>query len=338
MNPGTASLREQLHLPDRAGRDLALLRTRVYRFSDDLRWYVLAESLEEQFLAGKQPKPSTMDTVRACLGRIREDGSIPAFPDSAAAAEGIDIQADLGERASHAWPWFTTGVRPATIVVIIGAPRSGTSHLFNLLAAAGRFSYFTTASCWAWPVRNLSQPARRAFTTLAESTVLTVDNKKTRIIPGLVMPGEAEDIWHRAMPVYRHIRGHRYDIGHGPQAGNPGVLEAAASAHLAYFHRDTLLVKSPFSSFRIPQLERCWGNKLRYVHIVRDQDETADSIRRNHFEFESNGRLLAAEDAWALFTGAVEANAPADRTVTIRQADLLHDPRSVLDALARQIP
>jgi hypothetical protein len=91
-------------------------------------------------------------------------------------------------------------MRPARIVVIVGAPRSGTSHLFNLLAATGSFAYFTTASCWAWPVRNLHQPGRRMFTTFSESTVLTVDNKKTRIIPGLVMPGEAEDIWHRAMP------------------------------------------------------------------------------------------------------------------------------------------
>jgi hypothetical protein len=98
------------------------------------------------------------------------------------------------------------------MVVIVGAPRSGASHLFNLLAATGSYSYFTTASCWAWPVRNLRQPERRVFTTLGETTVLTVDNKKTRIIPGLVMPGEAEDIWHRAMPVYRHIRDHRYDI------------------------------------------------------------------------------------------------------------------------------
>ena len=338
MKLDTASLRELLHVPDRAGRDLALLRTRVYRFSNDLRWYILAESLEEQLLAGRQPKPSTMGTVRACLGKIREDGSMPAFPDSAAASEDVDIQARLGERTPHSWPCFIGGKRPAKIVVIVGAPRSGTSHLFNLLAATGHFGYFTTASCWAWPVRNLRQPGRRVFTTLGESTILTVDNKKTRIIPGLVMPGEAEDIWHRAMPVYGHIRGHRYDISPQPEIGNPGILEAAASAHLAYFDRDALLVKSPFSSFRIPQLERCWGAKVRYVHIVRDQHETADSMRRNHFEFEANGRLLDAEDAWALFVGGVEADAPADRIVTIRHADLLRDSPGVLGALTHQLP
>jgi hypothetical protein len=337
MNLITAALREQLHAPDQAGRDLALLRTRVYRFSNDLRWYVLAESLEEQFLARKQPRPSTMSAVRACLRSVREDGSVPAFPYSAAATEGIDIQARLDERAAHSWPCFTRGAAPAKIVVIVGAPRSGTSHLFNLLAATGHFAYFTTASCWAWPVRNLRQPGRRVFTILSENTVLTVDNKKTRIIPGLVMPGEAEDIWHRAMPVYRHLRGHRYNISRQPEAGNPSLLEAAASAHIAYFNRDVLLVKSPFNSFRIPQLERCWGTKARYVHIIREQHETADSMRRNRFEFEANGHSLDAEDAWAHFVDAVEANAPRDRAVTIRHANLLRDPHDVLGTLVHQL-
>jgi hypothetical protein len=213
MTP-VAGLREQLHVPDRTGRDLALFRARAYRFSNDLRWCILAEALEELYLAGKQPSPSTMDTVRACLTSIREYGSLPAFPDATAVAESVDVEAGLNQRAPHSWQRFISGALPARIVVIVGAPRSGTSHLFNLLAATGSFAYFTTASCWAWPVRNLHQPRRRLFTTLTESTVLTVDNKKTRIIPGLVMPGEAEDIWHRAMPVYRHLRGHRYDIGH----------------------------------------------------------------------------------------------------------------------------
>jgi hypothetical protein len=249
----------------------------------------------------------------------------------------VDIQAGLDQRASHAWQRFTSSVRPARIVVIVGAPRSGTSHLFNLLAATGRFAYFTTASCWAWPVRNLRHPGRHVFTALGESTVLAVDNKKTRIIPGLVMPGEAEDIWHRAMPVYRHVRGHSYDITHHADAGNPGILDAAASAHLAHFGGDALLVKSPFSSFRIPQLEQHWGTKVRYVHIIRDQRETADSMQRNHFEFASGGRPLDAEDAQALFVTNVQASAPADRTVTIRHADMLRDPNCTLDALARQL-
>ena len=250
MNLASTDLRQQLKAPDRTGRDLALLRTRLYRFSSDLRWYVIAESLEENYLAGGHPKPATMTAVRSCLDKIRHDGSPMAFRDNLAEAEDIDIGAGLEERAPYMWQRVATAAPPRKVVVIVGAPRSGTSHLFNLLAATGRFAYFTTASCWAWPVRNLYQPGGRLFTVLTD-TVLTVDNKRTRIIPGLVMPGEAEDIWHRAMPVYRHLRGHCYDISPQQESGDPRILHAAAHAHLAHFNRDVLLVKSPFSSFRI---------------------------------------------------------------------------------------
>lgn len=337
MSQASTELRAQLTAPAQTGRDLALLRTRAYRFSSDLRWYALAEGLEEQYLAGRQPEPPVMDAVRASLSSIRESGSLPAFPAGTAAAQGADITAALAQRAPHSWERFTGGRQPIAIVVIVGAPRSGTSHLHNLLAATGRFAYFTTASCWAWPVRNLRHPGRHAFTSLSEPAVLAVDNKKTRIIPGLVMPGEAEDTWHRAMPVYRHIRGHCYDIGPQPEAGSPAILDAAASAHLAHFSRDLLLVKSPFNSFRIPQLEQHWGARTTYIHILRDQHEAADSMRRNHFEFTAHGRPLEAEEAWTLFTSAVEATAPDDKTITIGHADLLRNPSGVLQALTRQL-
>lgn len=337
MTPPAADLPAQLLAPDRTGRDLALLRTRAYRFTDDQRWYVLAESLEEHYLAGRQPNPSTMAAVRTCLAQIRHDGSLPPFPDPVPEQEDIDIRAGLHDRTPDLWSRYTDNAGPARIVVIVGAPRSGTSHLFNLLAATGRYAYFTTASCWAWPVRNLRQPGRRAFTALGHSAVLTVDNKNTRIIPGLVMPGEAEDIWHRAIPVYCHIRGHRYDISHPPQAANLGILDAAVSAHLAWFGRDTLLVKSPFCSFRIPHLEQHWNSRTIYIHIIRDQQQTASSIKRNHFEFAANDSPLDPAQAWTLFTSTVTATAPADRTITIRHADLLRDPDGVLSALTRQL-
>lgn len=332
MNLASTDLRQQLKTPDRTGRDLALLRTRLYRFSSDQRWYVLAESLEENYLAGRHPKAATMTAVRSCLDKIRHDGSPMAFRDNLAEAEDIDIGAGLEERAPYMWQRVATAAPPRKVVVIVGAPRSGTSHLFNLLAATGTFAYFTTASCWTWPVRNLQQPGREHFTALTD-TVLAVDNKRTRVIPALIMPGEAEDIWHRAMPVYRHIRGHRYDISPPPEPGNPRILHAAAHAHLAHFNGVVLLVKSPFNSFRIPLIEQHWGATARYIHIVRGQHETADSMRRNHFEFSAGGRSLDCESAWSLFVNAVRDNAPADRTFLVRHDELLRDAQRVIDPL-----
>jgi hypothetical protein len=60
-------------------------------------------------------------------------------------------------------------------------------------------------------------------------------------------------------------------------------------------------------------------------------------MRRNHFEFTAGGCPLSADDAWALFAGTVEASAPADRTITIRHADMLRDPNGVLGALACRV-
>jgi hypothetical protein len=315
----------QLHTPDKDSSDVALLRTRWYRFSDDPRHYVLAETLEEQLAAGRRLQPATLAYVRASLSAIRTHGRPQPFRHQIAQAEGIDVAAELAARSPYVWRRVpTSGDDPQAVVVIVGAPRSGTSHLFNLLARTGSFGYFTTASCWAWPVRNLHHPARHLFTALG-GAVLAVDNKRTRIIPGLVMPGEAEDIWARAIPTYRHIAAHAYEIT-PPQAAAVDILQAAARAHTGYFAASRLLTKSPFSSFRISQIEELWGTAAHYIHIVRDQQDVADSMRRNHFEFVHRGRLLTGQQAWQMFTSAVHQHAPATRLVTVTYRELLSDP------------
>jgi hypothetical protein len=332
VNSAAARILDQLRTPDRIGRDLALLRTRLYRFSDDLRWYVFAETLEEHLLAGHQPQPATIGAVRACLEQIRRSGRPLAFQAALATAENIDITNALAERAAYRWQQVSPATPPSTAVIIVGAPRSGTSHLFNLLAATGKFAYLTTASCWAWPVRNLHQPGRQPFTDVGDA-VLEVDNKRTRIIPGLVMPGEAEDIWHRAMPVYQHIRGHRYEISPEATAGDVRILQAAVRAHLGRSRHTVLLAKSPFSSFRVPQIERLWGNAARYIHIIRDQCEAADSMRRNHFEFTANGHLLTAEQAWSRFVSAIHDRVPVGRTTTITHDQLMNNPGHTVELI-----
>jgi Sulfotransferase family len=336
MTMAVANILAQLQSPDRVGRDLSLLRSRVYRFSNDLRWNALAESLEEHFLAGRQPQPATLTAVRASLDQIRRDGSTPVFQDYLAEAEDIEVNAALARRVPHMWQQVPSAAPPARVVIIVGAPRSGTSHLFNLLAATGRFAYLTTVSCWAWPTWNLRQPGRRLFADVG-AEVLKVDNKRTRIIPGLIMPGEAEDIWHRAVPVYRHLHGHRYEIGSEVGIGDLGILRAATHAHLAHFQCALLLAKSPFNVFRIPQIEKLWGDAVRYIHIVRDQHEVADSMRRNRFEFVVGGRLLAAEEAWTRFVGSVQQHAPADRTTTISHEQLMTNPEQAVDSVMHAI-
>lgn len=281
---------DQLHAPDPVGRDLALYRIRAYRFGDDLRHAVLAEVLEERQIKGKEPAASSISYVRACLHSVRTTGHILPFDHAIPDAEKIDLPNELAARDAHT----TTSVNviePKMVVAIVGAPRSGTSHLFNLLARHTGFAYFTTVSCWAWPTYNLTRPGRRLFTDLTASeadTVLAVDNKNTRLIPGLVMPYEAEDVFARAIPTYRHINRHYYKL-HQAVPGDTQVLSRSVSAHLSHFEAGSLLTKSPFNSLRIPHLQALWGTRVQFIHVIRDQADTADSMRRNHFTFTYDG-------------------------------------------------
>lgn len=320
------TLLAQLQRPDPVGRDLALYRTRVYRFSDDHRHYALAEVLEERHIAGTVLRPETLTYVRDSLSLIRATGQVPDFDLDVAAGEDIDTAAELRGRNAYMHPG-DTGTRPCKVVAIVGAPRSGTSHLFNLLARQGAFAYFTTVSCWAWPIRNLTRPGRRLFTQLSPA-VLTVDNKKTRLLPALVMPYEAEDVFARALPTYRHVAGHRYDL-QPTRAGDLEILHRSAAAHLHHFGARVLLIKSPFNSLRIPHLEKLYATAITYIHIVRDQHATADSLQRNRFQFSLHGELLSPHDAWTTFVTAVDEHAPANRTLTVLHRDLLKRPIAV---------
>src|SRR5260370_24466617 len=98
MPDQAAAILAQLRAPDPAGRDVALLRTRLYRFSGDTRDYVFAEAIEERLLAGSRLRPATLAHVRQCLAAVRAHGQPLPFPGDIAAAEGIDAVAQLAAR------------------------------------------------------------------------------------------------------------------------------------------------------------------------------------------------------------------------------------------------
>jgi hypothetical protein len=234
-----ARLVKQLHTPDASGRDLELFRTRSYRFSDDPHLYVLAESLQDRFLRGMKVSEPATAFVGQSLDQLRRDGTLPCPDIHLIANEGIDLDRELLEREPFAYTRYEEAPGPDYVVAVVGAPRSGTSHLVNLLAGSNQFAYFTTASCWAWPIRNLRDSRRVLFSRSGAEVkrkVLAVDNKRTRIMPGLVMPGEAEDVYARAIPVYRHLSGHSYAITQA-SVGDLNVLRTNCAAHLHHFQR-----------------------------------------------------------------------------------------------------
>lgn len=327
-SPRSTTMATQLEDPDHIGRDLTLFRTRAYRFSDDPRHYVMAEQVEEDFLSGGSPSPAVLTQIRYGLDQLRTNGRIPAFDPDSAAAEGLDLELELARRGPHLYSTSLAAREPDLVLAIVGAPRSGTSHLVNVLARQHHFAYFTTASCWAWPVWNLHHSERHLFTEFGD-VPLSVDNKRTRIIPSLVMPAEAEDVYARAIPVYRHMSGHRYAMNFSQQ-GDVGVLRAGTQAHIKYFNSTSFLTKSPFHCFRIPAFERLWGTRMRYVHIARDRDDSALSMARNNFEYIVNDRVLSPGEAWFLFENSLASALPTSRVLKVTYRQLLADERGLV--------
>jgi hypothetical protein len=326
-----ADLLEQLQDPDPIGIDLALFRTRTYRFSEDQRHYVLAEVLEERLIEGRAPRPATLGYVTTCLNSIRSTGIPPAFDPGVAVAERINIDAELRARSPFAHTGTEAPVSPHQIVCVLGAPRSGTSHLYNLLARKRLFAYFTTVTCWAWPVRNLGVPQRRLFESMTDD-VLLVDNKSTRVIPGLVMPYEAEDVYARALPTYRHLTGHTYEVLPATIA-DERLLRHAIDAHTRAFGRPRFLTKSPFNAFRIGQLEQLFGSVIRYIHIDRPRRQVAESLARNRFVFRRDGRERTHEQAYEAFNSAILSDVPNERTRSVTLEALRESPDQIVTDL-----
>lgn len=323
-----ADVLAQLASPDPVGISLALFRMRAYRFSDDQRLYVLAEALEERLIQGHRPRPDTLAYVEQSLHQIRRHGTPLPYQESVALAEGVNVNDELHERHQHTERSSGPDVELDQIVFIVGAPRSGTSHLYNLLAYSGRFAYFTTVSCWAWPTRNLARPERTSFEHL-DRRVFDLDNKTTRIVPALAAPHEAEDLYARAIPTYQHLGGHTYRLEPAIQQ-DPDLLQQAVQAHLAHFDRHILLTKSPFNSLRIKALDDIWGTKARYLHIIRDPHDVAGSMRRNQFRFALEGRSVSENDAAGIYVDNVLEQAPPDRLLTITFDQLQANPEATI--------
>ncbi len=305
---------------------LSLFRTRASRFSDDPAVNVLAEQLDERYLAGMTPQPPTMLAVERFIDMVRR-GEPPAIPAAQLAElEHLDLAAELAARAAHTQrtdpsQWFQ---RLDMAVFIVGSPRSGTSYLFNLLAAQGAFAFFTNASCWAWPTYGLAHTAKRPFADLGGGA-FAIDTKTLKLDPSLVVPAEAEDIFHRAIPCYIHLGGHRYEFT-DPALGNLYVLDRAIAAHLEHFSTRRLLTKSPFNTFRVAQLYRRFGSKCRFIHICRNGEDVAASIRANRFVYRQRGEFLTPEMAWIVHIQAALRHVDQVPMYLIRYEDLVDNP------------
>lgn len=153
-------------------------------------------------------------------------------------------------------------------VFIIGAPRSGTTLLSELLVTSARFAYF-------------SNLAHRLYLTPVAASRLgrkTTDAWRGRLestyghIPGWAAPNEGGWIWRRWTP-----EEHRLEAGTlEPRAARDLVRTVAATSAVI---GAPFLNKNVMHSVHLPLLAELFPAAV-YIHLTRDTAATARSMRR----------------------------------------------------------
>jgi hypothetical protein len=302
---------------------LALFRTRAYRYSDDLGAYVLAEELEERHLRGLRPREETLRSIERVLHGVASGGPKDIDAPALMRREGLDVEGEIAAREPFRRAQQPPR-RPEQTILIVGAPRSGTSHLFNLLAYQRLFAHFTSISCWAWPAYNFGHTGKTLLSDLP-ADVLRHDSRLLRLDPRVIVPSEGEDVSSRAIPCYRHVKDNEYVLT-PPRVEDTGLLSHAVAQHLDRFGTERMVIKAPFNTLRIDELSGLYGPSARFVHIHRDGYAAAASIEENGFVYHQPGRTATPAASWAAFVRAALDH--EDRVALLRVSfeELVADP------------
>lgn len=306
---------------------IVLSRARLFRFADDLDAFIVVEELAERLRSGGKSHPSTIDTLRDVLQAWERGQPLELDARAVADREEIDLDAERQRRQAHQNARRPRRL-PALAVIIVGAPRSGTSYLHHLLACHPGFAWLGGTSCWAWPTYALAHRDVPLLTDLPND-VLAVDTKRLRMNPSIVVPSEAEDLMARSIPTYRHLRAHAYDV-HPARILSPNLLLDSVSDHMDHFQTDRVILKSPFNAFRIRQLVEILGGAARFIHIHRDGYAASRSISENRFSYAFGGEPASSSESWARFVLAAEAGRECAPLRALHFEDLVENQAACL--------
>lgn len=299
------------------------VKWRLYRFSDDLDAHVVVEHLEDLVRRGRRIPRVAEEEISRFLSHHEITGSVAFAAEEVAAALGIDVAGIVRGRVETARSTRSVS-RPRHVICILGAPRSGTSNLFNRVIHTSSFATFTDHSHHLWHREQL-EASRSRFLREWPRRVLERDTRSAKLDPSISWPSEAENILHRALPVYRHMGGHRYAL-ETVREEDPDLLRIAVGAHLDWFGSATIVLKSPFNVLRMKLLPRAIGGSWSVVHIRRDRQQAARSIQRNRFRYWLDGNELAPEEVAAWFAAEAERFA----NLEVGHEDVLRDPDAVV--------
>ncbi len=170
---------------------------------------------------------------------------------------------------------------PYPIVFILGAPRSGTTLLYQSLVTAFDFSYFSNAHCRLfgapWLVERALNPSSRFQRSSFRSRFGTTS--------GWNAPSECGDFWYRFFP--------RHPQYVGMEDADPKKMtELRASVH-AFLNASgkPLLIKNLPCALRLEPLCKVFPEAV-FLVVCRNETDTAHSI------LESREKLYGSYERW----------------------------------------
>lgn len=226
---------------------------------------------------------------------------------------------------------------------ILGAPRSGSTLLFQVLAHSLRVTYLPRLANYGYGASHLM--LRLFARSLRRHRPLFVS--RFGATPGLLSPTESFAFWRRWF-----WKGHDGDHYHPAPLPPAEAADMRDAVRAIEAHRDApLLVKCPYLALSVPALADAFPN-ARFIYIAREPLDVAVSIAR--------GRKNSGRDEWwsvrppnyhahasdaepeqimwqiaettSVLRADLEALAP-ERWRMVRYEDLCARPREILDEL-----
>jgi len=228
-------------------------------------------------------------------------------------------------------------------IFIVGAPRSGTTLLYNLLAQHPSLAWFTQKTLKKFLSKDFLQEIylrRRVFGL--RSIPYHIDPFNIRFFSTLETPGEVGNLWRNVFVG---------DWNPKISEKNLQVLKKTIVNLLYKKQKKRFLSKYPRNSIWIPEINKCFPNS-KFVHIIRDGRPVVNSMLRRSKDNPSEyfgiplksskknqmDRLEKHATQWMQVIKAIKnsfENLNKDQFIEIKYEDLVRFPNVYLDKITK---
>lgn len=162
-------------------------------------------------------------------------------------------------------------------IFIIGAPRSGSTFLYQLLINVFGFSYLSNLHCWLYGAPGVAEHYLLPLYKLFNSSSRLAYRSNHGHTPGLLGPSECAEYWYRFFPCSENEISSRFKSKSAQTAFKNSIH------HLENTASNTLLFKNLYNSFRIASIKKALPDAL-FIEIRRDPVDTGHSILKHRLQ------------------------------------------------------